>query len=131
MAHVYLTRNDIKLGFSQGQLIVKDANGDTDYRLPFCNVDSVNVFGSPQLSTQLIRECLLSSVPIGYYAEDGHYLGRAISPDRADPFRQKQQAILTNDTEFCLVWAQLVIEAKLRNSLFIVGILFRSIHFLG
>ena len=45
MAHVYLTRNDIKLGFSQGQLIVKDANGDTDYRFPFCNVDSVNVFG--------------------------------------------------------------------------------------
>lgn len=131
MAHVYLTRNDIKLGFSQGQLIVKDANGDTDYRLPFCNVDSVNVFGNPQLSTQLIRECLSSSVPIGYYTEDGHYLGRAISPDHADPFRQKQQAILTNDAEFCLVWAQLVIEAKLRNSLSLLESFFDLYTFSG
>lgn len=117
MSHVYLTRSDVKLGFSQGQLTVKDANGDADYRLPFCNVDSINVFGNPQLSTQLIRECLSSVVPIGYYTEDGHYLGRSISPDHTDPFRQKQQALLTDDSKFCLVWAQLVIEAKLRNSL--------------
>lgn len=117
MAHVYLTRSDVKLGFSQGQLVVKEDGADSERRLPFCNVDSINVFGNPQLSTQLVRECLSSAVPIGYYTEDGHYLGRAISPDHADPFRQKQQALLTDDEAFCLTWSQLAIEAKLRNSL--------------
>lgn len=117
MAHVYLTRSDVRLGFSQGQLVVKGGDGEIDRRLPFCNVESISVFGTPQLSTQLVRECLSSAVPVGYYTEDGHYLGRAISPDHADPFRQKQQALLTDDGEFCLTWAQLVVEAKLCNSL--------------
>ena len=117
MAHVYLTRSDVRLGFSQGQLSVKDAAGDFDRRLPFCNVDSVNVFGNPQISTQLVRECLSSAVPISYYSDDGHYLGRVISPDHADPFRQKRQVLLTDDEEYCLTWAKLAIEAKLRNSM--------------
>ena len=118
MAHVYLTRSDIKLGYSQGQLIVKDDDGDEgDRRLPFCNVDSINVFGNPQLSTQLVRECLSSAVPIGYYSDDGHYLGRAVSPEHADPFRQKKQVMLIDDAGFCLMWAKMAIEAKLRNSL--------------
>lgn len=117
MAHVYLTRSDVRLGFSQGQLVVREDDGDADRRLPFCNVDSINVFGNPQLSTQLVRECLSSAVPIGYYSDDGHYLGRAVSPDHADPFRQKKQVLLTDDADFCLTWAQMAIEAKLRNSL--------------
>ena len=120
MAHVYLTRSDVRLGFSQGQLVVKEDNSDADRRLPFCNVDSINVFGNPQLSTQLVRECLSSAVPIGYYSDDGHYLGRAVSPDRADPFRQKKQVLLTDDARFCLIWAKMAIESKLRNSLMLL-----------
>ncbi len=120
MAHVYLTRSDVRLGFSQGQLVVKEDNSDADRRLPFCNVDSINVFGNPQLSTQLVRECLSSAVPIGYYSDDGHYLGRAVSPDHADPFRQKKQVLLTDDARFCLIWAKMAIEAKLRNSLMLL-----------
>lgn len=107
----------MKLGYSQGQLVVREAGSCADRRLPFCNVDSLNVFGSPQLSTQLIRECLSSATPVGYYTEDGHYLGRVVSPGHADPFRQKGQILLTDDESFCLVWSKLVVEAKLQNSL--------------
>lgn len=117
MAHVYLTRSDVNLGFSQGQLVVREDGGGAERRLPFSNVDSINVFGNPQLSTQLIRECLSSAVPIGYYTEDGHYLGRAVSPEHVDPFRQKQQILLNEDNEFCLIWSKLVVESKLLNSI--------------
>lgn len=86
MTHLYLTRSDIKLGFSQGQLVVKGSVDEPERRLPFCNVESINVFGNPQISTQLVRECLLSNVPIGYYSEDGHYFGRAVSSDHVDPY---------------------------------------------
>lgn len=86
MTHLYLTRSDIKLGFSQGQLVVKGSADEPERRLPFCNVESINVFGNPQISTQLVRECLLSNVPIGYYSEDGHYFGRAVSSDHVDPY---------------------------------------------
>lgn len=117
MAHVYLTRSDVKLGFSQGQLVVKGEADEPERRFPFCNVESLNVFGSPQISTQLVRECLSSNVPIGYYSEDGHYFGRAVSSDHVDPFRQRQQVLLTCNVDFCLTWAKLVVEAKIKNSL--------------
>lgn len=84
MTHLYLTRSDIKLGFSQGQLVVKGSADEPERRLPFCNVESINVFGNPQISTQLVRECLLTNVPVGYYSEDGHYFGRAVSSDHVD-----------------------------------------------
>ena len=117
MTHVYLTRSDVKLGFSQGQLVVKGKANEPERRFPFCNVESLNVFGSPQMSTQLVRECLSSNVPIGYYSEDGHYFGKAVSLDHVDPFRQRRQILLTCNESFCLAWAKSIVEAKIKNSL--------------
>lgn len=117
MAHVYLMKSDLKVGFSQGQLIVKEREEPKEQKIPFCNVDSINVFGAPQISTQLIRECLLSGVTVGYYTEDGHYCGRITPSNHADPLRQRKQILLTGNKEFCLSWAKLVVEAKIKNSL--------------
>ncbi len=117
MAHVYLTKSDVKLGISQGQLVVKTSDGESARKLPFCNVDSLNVFGNPQISTQLIRECLSSNVPIAYYTEDGHYCGMTSCLDHIDPQRQRRQVLLTCNDEFCLNWTKLVIQSKINNSL--------------
>ena len=117
MAHVYLMENGTKLGFSQGQLIVKSNGDKPERRFPFCNVESVNVLGNSQLSTQLVRECLSSDVPIAYYTEDGHYCGMTSCLDHVDPHRQRRQALLTCDADFCLNWAKTAVEAKINNSL--------------
>lgn len=108
MTHLYLTRSDIKLGFSQGQLVVKGSADEPERRLPFCNVESINVFGNPQISTQLVRECLLTNVPVGYYSEDGHYFGRAVSSDHVDPYtylitlipREGTETFVNNSSDF-------------------------------
>ena len=102
MTHLYLTRNDIKLGFSQGQLVVKGSADEPERRLPFCNVERINVFGNPQISTQLVRECLLTNVPVGYYSEDGHYFGRAVSSDHVDPYTYLITLVPREGTETCL-----------------------------
>lgn len=117
MAHVYVTRSDVKLGIDQGRLTIKQVEESFERSVPLAGVDSVNVFGSPQLSTQLIRECLSSGIPVGYYSEDGHYFGKISSFDNIDPSRHKKQIILTDNEEFCLVWAKRIVAAKIRNSL--------------
>ncbi len=117
MTHFYLAKSDVKLGFSQGQLVVKPHGEEPEHRFPFCNVESLNVFGNPQISTQLVRECLSSNVPIAYYTEDGHYCGMTSCLDHVDPHRQCKQALLTGDDDFCLDWSKLVIRAKITNSL--------------
>ncbi len=121
MTHVYVVKSDIKLGFSQGQLVVKSSGDEVGQKVPFCNVNSLNVFGNPQLTTQLIRECLSCNVPISYYTEDGRYCGMTSCHDHVDPLRQRKQALLTYDAEFCLNWAKLLIEAKINNSLHLLA----------
>jgi CRISPR-associated protein Cas1 len=81
------------------------------------NVDGISVFGKPQLSTQLIRECLSANIPIGYYSDDGHYFGNIGSSERIDPLRQKKQIYLTDNPEFCLKWSRSIISAKIQNSI--------------
>lgn len=117
MTHVYLLKNGAKLGFSQGQLVVKSGSEEAERRFPFCNVESVNVLGNSQVSTQLVRTCLSANVPIVYYTEDGHYCGMTSCLDHVDPQRQRRQALLTCNNEFCLSWSKLAIEAKINNSL--------------
>lgn len=75
------------------------------------------MFGQPQLSTQLIRECIAANIPIGFYSDDGHYFGNISSTERIDPLRQKKQIYLTDDNHFCLQWSKNIISAKIRNSI--------------
>lgn len=80
-------------------------------------MEGVSVFGMPQLSTRLVRECIASNVPILYYSDDGHYFGGTSSFDRINPARQKRQVYLTDDEGFCIEWARRIVGAKIRNSL--------------
>lgn len=117
MTHIYLTRSDVKIGMSQGRLTIKQVDGDFEKSVPLSGVDSINVYGSPQLSTQLIRECLSSRIPVGYFSEDGHYFGRISSFENLDPGRQKKQISLTDNREFCLAWSKRIVSAKIWNSI--------------
>lgn len=107
----------MKVGFSQGQVVIKDLDNGIERRVPFAEVEGISVFGMAQLSTQLVRECIANNVVIGYYSDDGHYFGSTGSFERIDPARQKRQMYLTDDAEFCLAWSRRVVEAKIRNSL--------------
>jgi CRISPR-associated protein Cas1 len=117
MPHLYITESNLKVGLSDGQITIRNLDDDSERKLPFLNVDGISVFGMPQLSTQLIRECLSSSIPIVFYSSDGHYFGNISSTERIDPLRQKKQIYLTDNQGFCVRWSRNIIAAKIRNSL--------------
>lgn len=96
---------------------MKQLDGGAERALPFGTVDGIAVYGTAQLSTQLVRACIRADVPIGYYTEDGSYIGSACSRDHVDPARQKRQVLLTDDEAFCVEWSRRVVGAKIRNSL--------------
>ncbi len=117
MPHMYLTESDIKLGFSQGQVVVTKLSDGSKQEYPFSLIDGISVFGKAQISTQLIRECLAANVPISYYSGDGHYFGATHSFERIDPSRQKKQIYLTDNRQFCVEWSRLIVGAKIHNSI--------------
>lgn len=121
MTHIYLTRSDVKVGSSDGRLTVKHGDGSLLQDIPMSAVESLNVFGNPQISTQLVRECLSAGIPVGYYSEDGHYFGKLSSFGNLDPARQKMQMVLTDNEAFCLVWSKRIVAAKIINSMAVLG----------
>jgi CRISPR-associated protein Cas1 len=78
-------------------------------------VDGISVFGMPQLSTKLIRECISANIPIGFYSDDGHYFGSINSSEHINPMRQKLQIYLSDSNEFCIQWSRNIIAAKIEN----------------
>lgn len=117
LSHIYLTRSDIKAGYNSGRIVISETKSGMERSIPLSAVDGISVFGQAQLSTQLIRECLVSNIPIVYYSEDGHYFGMTSSFERIDPIRQKRQIALTDNLKFCLEWSKQLVSAKIRNSI--------------
>lgn len=117
MAHVYITSNHASLGLSQGRLTVEQPDMHSTREIPLVDVDSINVYGNPQISTQLVKECLKRGTPIGYYSEDGRYTGRIMPFGCVDPSRQKQQVLLADDDAFRLGVSRAIVSAKIENSL--------------
>lgn len=117
MAHLYFTQSDLKLGVKDGRLEVVNLKDGSKRSFPIATVTDISVFGQPQISTRLVRECIARNIPIAYYSDDGHYFGHISSSMRIDPVRQKQQVYLTDNREFCLAWSKQIIRAKLLNSM--------------
>lgn len=109
--------SDVKLGFSQGRIIIKKLATDEERGIPFSDIEGISIFGQAQLSTQLIRECISSDISISYYSDDGRYFGRTSSFNGINPERQKNQIALTDNASFCLEWSKRAIRAKIANSL--------------
>lgn len=130
MSHLYLMRSDIKLGYSQGQVVVTDYADNSTRKIPFATVEGISVFGQAQLTTQLIRECIANDVTIMYYSDDGHYFGRVDSFDRIDPSRHKLQMYASDDESFCLEISKRIIDAKIRNSITLLSF-FSAIYEFG
>lgn len=116
--HVYITRSDLKIGISQGSIVVSSkADGKTVKTYPVGKVDSVSIFGKPSLSTSFLREMMVRGVNVGFYSGDAHYYGRLVNPDLTSASKQKLQAVMTFDKEFCLQIAKKFIKAKISNQL--------------
>lgn len=121
MSHLYLTENGLKIGLDQGQLTVRKAGEKKVEKIPFGTIDSISVYGLAQLSTQLIRRCFQNGIPILYYTEDGHYLGKTNALESVDPFRQKKQIELVDNRQFCFAWAQMIVSVKIKNSIAVLN----------
>lgn len=107
----------MKIGLSEGQLVVRNSATGKVRKFPFEAIDGISVFGQSQLSTQLIRECISTNKDVGYYSDSGHYFGHISSSLSIDPVRQKKQIYLTDNTEFCIQWSRNIVSAKIKNSI--------------
>lgn len=114
MSCLYVTEHGTVLGINQNRLEIK--NKDGSFRsVPIETLESIEIFGKSQMTTQAIAECLRRGITVSFYSHGGEYFGRLVSTDFVNVYRQRLQFERTVDKDFCLALGKRILEAKLHN----------------
>lgn len=120
MTDIYVTRHGTYLHKEGDTLLVK-FKGETLARIPFKDIDSLQLFGNVQFSTQFLLEMLKRNVSFSFYTQKGNLLGQALPPFPKNIDLRVQQVNLQKDEKFRLdiskqiVFSKIIFSIKLRR----------------
>ena len=126
MSYLYVCEQGSTINYAQNRFSVSYKDGMIS-SVPAETLEEVAVFGAVQITTQCVQECLKRGIIIVYYSQNGVYFGRLISTSHVNVRRQRQQAALKKDKEFCLIFAKNIISAKINNQIVILRRYARSL----
>ena len=116
MRTLYLTDEGSHVQKNGGRLLV--CKGSAILRdLPAENLDNIVLFGSIQITSRAITEFLQKGIFLTWLSSTGEFFGRLESTRHVDILKQRQQFRMGDDDEFCSSFAQIIIEAKIANSI--------------
>ena len=118
MSYLYVTENNAKIGVAENYAYAECKDGMT-VKIPFETLESINVFGNAQISTQCIQKCLVKGIPISYYSRGGSYFGRLHSTGHVKVERQRIQAALLH-SELALALSKKIIISKIHNQIIVL-----------
>lgn len=113
MAYLYLTESNATLGLADNYVVVKHHDGMLT-KMPLETLESVYIYGQPQISTQCMTECMRRGVPISFYSKGGIYFGRTQSTRHVNVAGQRMQAGL-KDGLFSLEMGKKILQSKIHN----------------
>ena len=116
MASLYITEPAAKIRKSGGYFVV-ELGEEIVQKLPIETVEDVTVLHSVTVSSQVLTECMLQSIPITWISNYGHYYGSLWGPDSIDIEKHMLQFQRAQDFEFSLQLSKVMILAKARNQM--------------
>lgn len=119
MSYLYVSDQSAVIGVAENRFQVKYKDGLLK-SIPVETLEVIEVFGKVQITTQCIQECLKRGINIIFYSTKGAYFGRLISPGHVNVMRQRKQAELGKDADFCLEFSRKIINAKIQNQIVIL-----------
>jgi CRISPR-associated protein Cas1 len=116
MAQLYVTDHQARIGVDNGRIKVEYVDGLLR-TLPIESVEGITIMGNAQVTTNCIGECLRRGIHIQYYSSKGLYYGKLSSTQHVNTKRQRAQITLTEDKEFSLALAKIILKAKINNQI--------------
>ncbi len=113
MGQLYINENGAHLSISANRIVVNYKDG-MERKVPIETLDGIVILGKAQVTTQCVEGLLTRGIPLSYFSKGGRYFGRLVSPNHIKVGLQRTQSSLY-DTQFALVFAQRIIDAKLKN----------------
>jgi len=114
MSQLYINEPSARIGIADGRITIKFNDG-AERSIPVESVEGISLFGPADISTGCMRECLEKGIDIQFYSTTGGYYGKVISTRHVNVARQRQQAKLGDNGDFCLSLAKRIIKAKIHN----------------
>ncbi|APB32485.1 CRISPR-associated Cas1 family protein [Gloeomargarita lithophora Alchichica-D10] len=113
MHTLYVSRQDCRLSLRGELLVVKhQATVIQEVQLPL--LDTILLFGNPQVTTQAIHACLKRQIPLIYLSQNGYGYGRLAPINAKNRHVAEQQRQMTAEHKLSL--AKAIISAKIKNS---------------
>ena len=116
MAYLYVNEQGANIGIKGGRFEVRRKD-ELIRSIPIETMEVIQVFGNVNVSTPCITHCLKKGISIIYYSSNGSYYGRLSSTSHVNVERQRAQAAIGSNHQFCLGLSQRIIEAKIRNQI--------------
>lgn len=117
MSYLYVCEQGSSIGFEGQRVQVKCKNGLLR-SVPVETLETIQVFGNVQLTTQCMTECLRRGINVIFYSAHGSYFGRLISTNHVNVARQRLQAALSDG--FKMEMAKNIVRAKIKNQIVIL-----------
>jgi len=115
MPVLYLTEQGAVLRQAGKRLIiVKEDEKIAD--LPLIKLDSVLIYGHLQITTQALRTLLEQGVQTSFLTLNGRLIGHLAPLKSKNSLLRIRQYFRASDPSWCLIQAQSIVEAKIRNS---------------
>ena len=119
MSYLYVSEQGASIGIEANRFQVKYKDGMIK-SIPAETLEMIEVFGSVQITTRCLTECLKRGVNILFYSTSGAYYGRLISTSHVNVQRQRIQAEIGHNETFKLEMSKRIIDAKIRNQVVVL-----------
>ena len=119
MSYLYVSEQGASIGIEANRFQVNYKDGMIK-SIPAETLEMIEVFGSVQITTRCLTECLKRGVNILFYSTSGAYYGRLISTSHVNVQRQRIQAEIGHNETFKLEMSKKIIDAKIRNQVVVL-----------
>ena len=111
---LYITTPEAYLS-KDGQNVVVSVKQKEVFRIPAINIEGIVTFGYMGASPGLMKLCSDSGISLTFLSPNGRFISRVQGATRGNVLLRKAQYALSDDEEWSLHVAQLMIAAKIQN----------------
>lgn len=112
---LYVTTSDAYLS-KDGTNVVVSSQQKVLFRIPIQNLQSIKTFGYQGASPGLMRLCSANGVELSFFTPSGQFIARVNGPQTGNILLRKSQFHNSENPDYCLRLASLLILAKIHNS---------------
>lgn len=111
---LYITTPEAYLS-KDGQNVVVSVKQQEVFRIPAINIEGIVTFGYMGVSPGLMKLCTDSGISLSFLSPNGKFISRVQGATHGNVLLRKAQYSLSDDAEWSLHVAKLIIAAKIKN----------------